>query len=253
MSSPHVECMLYPSRYNVLDVLPMDSEDAIHYGLELELNLASDDDRCQFINAFYPVFGHVGILKREISVKTGLEVVTRPLTMPRLIEVIPALVEFCKANRAFVDESTGIHIHASRAWGCDPGAIFRFVNAPRHREEMISIAGRLSEYARFTTRDAPRNTSRGYSVNLRPTTTVEFRIFAGRLDAEWIQGCIYFCHLVRAHTGRLRAFTDLLTIAQEEHLPEFFLERLRTVRVTPARARYPLVQPEACREALRYW
>jgi hypothetical protein len=253
MSSPRVECMLYPSRYNVLDVLPMDSEDEIHYGLELELDLASDDARFRFIDAFYPLFGHIGILKRELSVLTGLEVVTRPLTMPRLIAVIPALVDFCKAHAAFMNEKTGIHIHASKAWGCDPAAIFRFVNDPRHREEMISIAGRLSEYARFTTRDAPRNTSRGYSVNIRPSTTVEFRIFAGRLDAEWIQGCIYFCHLVRAHTARLRSYSDIAVVAQEEGLPAFFLERLRAVRKTPAGARYPLVQPEPCREALRYW
>jgi hypothetical protein len=231
----------------------MDSEDAIHYGLELELNLASDDDRCQFINSFYPVFGHVGILKRELSVKMGLEVVTRPLTMPRLVAVIPALVDFCKARGAFMDETTGIHIHASKAWGCDAGAVFRFVNAPRHREEMISFAGRLTEFARFTTRDAPRNTSRGYSVNIRPSTTVEFRLFAGRLETEWIQGCIYFTYLVRAHTARLRSFTDLVAIAQEEGLPTFFLERLRAARPTPAGARYPLVQPEPCREALRYW
>jgi hypothetical protein len=253
MSAPRVECMLYPSRYNVLDVLPMDSEDAIHYGLELELNLTSDDSRFQFINAFYPLFGHVGILKRELSVKMGLEIVTRPLTMPRLISVIPALVDFCKTHGAFMDEQTGIHIHASKAWGCDAGAIFRVVNAPRHREEMISIAGRITDFARFTTRDVPRNPTRGYSVNIRPSTTVEFRMFAGNLDTEWIQGCIYFCHLVRAHTARVRSFTDLVTIAQEEGLPAFFLERLRAVRVTPPGARYPLVQPEPCSEALRYW
>lgn len=250
---PTVEAMMYPSRFNVLDVLPMDTEDEVHYGLELELNFASDDARFSFIADFYPVLGHVAILKREISVKNGLEVVTRPLVLSRLIPVIRGIVAFCQANGAYTDEKTGIHIHASKAWGCDAPAIFRFMNNPAHREEMISIGGRLSDFARFTSRDHPRNPTRSYCVNIRPATTVEFRLFAGQLDVEWIQGCVYFCHLVRTHTARLRNFSDLITIAQEEGLPAFFIERLRAVRATPAGAAYPLVQPEPCREALRYW
>jgi hypothetical protein len=188
-----------------------------------------------------------------MSVLTGLEIVTRPLTVSRLAGIIPEIVDFCQNNGAFMDEKTGIHIHASKAWACDAAAIFRFVNAPQHREEMISIAGRLTDFARFTTRDYPRNPTRGYSVNIRPTATVEFRMFAGRLNTEWVLGCLYFCYLVRAHTGRLRSFADLATIAQEEGLPAFFLERLRSVKCTPAGARYPLVQPEPSREALPYW
>jgi hypothetical protein len=248
-----VEVMLYPSTFDVLRVLPMDTEDEIHYGLELELNFASEDARFRFIDAFYPVFGHVGILKREMSVLSGLEIVTRPLTVSRLAAIIPELAGFCSVNGAFMDEKTGIHIHASKAWGCDAAGIFRFVNAPQHREEMISFAGRLTDFARFTTRDYPRNPTRGYSVNIRPPATVEFRMFAGRLDAEWILGCLYFCYVVRAHTARLRSFADIMGIAQEEGLPAFFVERLRAVRPTPTGARYPLVQPEPCREALPYW
>lgn len=248
-----VDIMLYPSKYDILQILPMDTEDEIHYGLELELNFRSDDERSLFIREFYLVFGKVGILKREMSVLSGLEIVTRPLTVSRLAEVIPAIVEFCLFYGAFMDERTGIHIHASKAWGCDAAAIFRFINAPQHREEMISIAGRLTDFARFTTRDAPRNPTRGYSVNIRPRTTVEFRIFAGRLNIEWILGCLYFCYVVRAHTRRLRTYSDIAVVAQEEGLPAFFMERLRDVRSTPAGTKYPLVQPEVCREALVYW
>jgi hypothetical protein len=40
-----VEVMLYPSTFDVLRVLPMDTEDEIHYGLELELNFATEDAR----------------------------------------------------------------------------------------------------------------------------------------------------------------------------------------------------------------
>jgi hypothetical protein len=248
-----VEIMLYPSTYDVLRVLPMDTEDEIHYGLELELNFRSDDARSLFIGAFYTVFGQVGILKREMTVLSGLEIVTRPLTVRRLAGVIPIIVEFCLLHGAFMDDKTGIHIHASKAWECDASAIFRFVNAVQHREEMISIAGRLTDFARFTTRDSPRNPTRGYSVNIRPRTTVEFRIFAGRLDTEWILGCLYFCYVVRAHTGRLRSYSDIAVVAREEGLPAFFIERLRDVRSTPAGAKYPLVQPDVCREALPYW
>lgn len=245
--------MLYPSTFDVLRVLPMDTEDEIHYGLELELNFTSEDARFRFIQAFYPAFGHIGILKREMSVLSGLEIVTRPLTVSRLAGIIPELVDFCQINGAFMDEKTGIHIHASKAWACDAPAIFRFVNAPQHREEMISFAGRLTDFARFTTRDYPRNPTRGYSVNIRPPATVEFRMFAGRLEVAWILGCLYFCYVVRAHTGRLRSFADIAVVAQEEGLPAFFVERLRGVRVTPAGAQYPLVQPEPCREAMAYW
>jgi hypothetical protein len=245
--------MLYPSTYDVLRILPMDAEDEIHYGMELELNFASEDARFRFIDAFYPVFGHVGILKREMSVLSGLEIVTRPLTVRRLAAIIPELVDFCQINGAFMDESTGIHFHASKAWGCDAGAIFRFVNAPQHREEMISFAGRLTDFARFTTRDYPRNPTRAYSVNIRPATTVEFRMFAGRLDVEWILGCLYFCYVVRAHTTRLQTYSDIAVVAQEEGLPAFFTERLSRVRVTPAGAQYPLVQPEPPQGSLAYW
>lgn len=253
MTALQVEVLLYPSTYDVLRILPMDTEDEIHYGLELELNFASEDIRYQFIKAFYPIFGHVGILKREMTVLSGLEIVTRPLTISRLAGVIPELVDFCQINGAFMDEKTGIHIHASKAWGCDDHAIFRFINAPRHREEMISFAGRLTDFARFTTRDSPRNPTRGYSVNIRPHATVEFRMFAGRLDSSWILGCLYFCYVVRAHTARLRSYSDIAVVAQEEGLPAFFLERLQTVRSTPIGMKYPLVQPEPCRGSLAYW
>ena len=252
-TTQQVETILYPSTFDILRVLPMDTEDEIHYGLELELNFASDDARFRFIDAFYLIFGHIGILKREMSVLSGLEIVTRPLTVSRLTGVIPEIVDFCKINGAFMDEKTGIHVHASKAWGCDATGIFRFVNAPQHREEMISIAGRLTDFARFTTRDYPRNPTRGYSVNIRPPATVEFRMFAGRLETQWILGCVYFCYVVRAHTGRLRSYSDIAVVAQEEGLPAFFVERLNSVRVTLTGAHYPLVQPEPCRDAMVYW
>ena len=255
-SPPRVETMLYPSKFNILTVLPMDAEDAPHYGIELELNFTTDDERWRFITEFYPRFREVAILKRELSVLTGLEVVTRPLTMPRLAAALPGIVEFCQTHGAFMDEKTGIHVHASKAWGCDALGIFRFVNDPRRREEVISFAGRVSDFARFTTRPEPRNPTRGYSVNIRPAETVEFRIFAGRLDIEWILGCLYFCYIVRTQIARCAGspgLAALVSIAQEESLPAFFIERLRTARPTPPGTQYPLVQPEPCREAMRYW
>jgi hypothetical protein len=169
------------------------------------------------------------------------------------VGILPLIVEFCRTNCAFMDERTGIHIHASKAWGCDSLGIFRIVNDPYHREEIVSIAGRISDFARFTTRREPRNPTRGYSVNIRPSETVEFRMFAGLLDTDWIIGCVYFCYIVRVHTARIHSFADILAIAEEEHLPGFFLERLRSVNRTPAGAQYPLVQPEPSRETLPYW
>lgn len=245
-----MEGILYPAKTNVLTIIPTDVSCPDLFGIELEIEFPNEAMRSAFIPLFYSDPRPHAILTYERSILCGVEIVTAPVVFSELPHLITIIIEKCIRGRATVSQRTGLHIHVSRAGlTVDPLEVFRFINNPVHREEIIGFAGRLSDYARFTTRPTPKS-HRGYALNLLPTTTLEFRLFDARLDIEWITGSAWFCYLLRK-APLPRSYAELIDKARREGAPMFVITRLESVPRTPLRKVYPQTYPAPC--APQYW
>lgn len=238
---------VYEPRFDITTILGKFGSTSIYYGIEIEVEFCSDNDRIVFIRDFYTKFNK-WILKREPSILCGIEIVSAPMSIDILENEIKGIVIFCKEYHGVTNERTGIHIHATKT--SNQLKIFQFVNNPKHREEFISFCGRLSEYARYTTRTSPINRGRGYCINIYPKYTTEFRMFLSKIDYEWIIGCLYLCDVIVKNIDKLREFTDILEISKVEY-PQFFIDRLSLVKKTPIGYKYPLIQPISTN--IQYW
>lgn len=245
-----MERTLYPAKTNVLTIIPTDVSCPNLFGIELEIEFPSEEMRAEFIPFFYSDPLPPAILTHERSILCGVEIVTAPVILSELPHVIKLIIEKCRRGGATVSHRTGLHIHVSRAGlTVDPLEIFRFINNPVHREEIIGFAGRLSDYARFTTRPTPKP-HRGYALNLLPATTLEFRLFDARIDDEWIIGSAWFCQLL-CKAPLPRSYAELIDKARREGAPMFVITRLESVPRTPLRKVYPPTYPAPC--APQYW
>lgn len=236
---------LYESKFDVTKILTKVGDSDIYYGIEIELEFSNESIRSEFISKFYSAFTNF-VLKKEMTILCGLEIVSAPMTIEILEDYVPKLVLFCKDNFANTSERTGLHIHRTKC--VHDIQIFRTLNNPLIREEVISFSGRLSEYARYTLRQYPANKSRGYCVNLQPPKTIEFRLFSLKLDSEWILGCLYFCDVISKNVTKLTSYDDIIAFSSE--YPSFFTERLKNVTRTPKGKVYPIIYPDTNSQ---YW
>jgi hypothetical protein len=235
--------MIYDSTFNVMNKFTLVGNSP-HYGIEIEIEFNNEEDKLTFCNTFdYSLF----LLKREPSILCGIEIVSAPCSMNILIEQLSSVIAFCNKYNAKTSSRTGIHVHVTKP--THQLDIFRFVNNSLDREEFISFSGRLSDYARYTTRSNPVNKGRGYCVNIYPKHTIEFRLFASKLDYEWVIGCLYFCQLIISSVPHVKRYSEL--ISRSESYPDFFKKRLLNVAKTPVGKRYPLVYPEST--CIQYW
>lgn len=235
--------MIYNSKFNVMNKFTLIGTPP-HYGIELEVEFNNEEDKLNFCNTFnYELF----LLKREPSILCGIEIVSAPCSLDILIQELLPIITFCNTNNARTSSRTGIHVHVTKP--IHQLDIFRFVNNPIDREEFISFSGRVSDYARYTTRTHPVNKGRGYCVNIYPKDTIEFRLFACKLDYEWIIGCLYFCKLIITSVPHIKRYSELSL--HSEQYPEFFKKRLCDVIKTPLGRKYPLVYPEPSN--IQYW
>ena len=242
---------IYDSKMNVLSILNKIGNSEFYFGIEIEVEFNSNDERNKFVDKFYDNFTDF-LLKKEMSILCGLEIVSSPMTYEILIDKLQDIILFCNNNNAMCSERTGLHIHVSKTILSDDIKIFQFINNPINREEIIGFSGRLSPYARYTTRNFPKNKSaRGYSVNLLNPNTVEFRIFELKLDFEWITGCLMFCNLVKKNINSLKKYNDLIQLSKLENYPKYFIDRLENVSATPKDKKYPIIYPIS--DYMQYW
>lgn len=231
---------LYDSKFDVMNKFTKVGDGPTFYGIEIEIEFKDDNDRTAFSQQFYDeIDNDKFLLKREPSILCGLEIVSAPLDIKHLTASLRYILEICHTHHAKTSERTGIHIHVTK--NMDYKKIFQFINNPLDREEFISFSGRLSEYARYTTRTFPYNKGRGYCVNIYPKNTIEFRMFLCKLEYEWICGCLYFCEIVTQNINKLSRYTDLLKLC--DSYPVFFKTRLESVTHTPQNKKYPIIYP----------
>jgi hypothetical protein len=238
---------IYGSKFNVMSIFNKIGTYGVYYGIEIEIEFINETYKNTFIDKFYH-FSDKFILKYEPSILCGLEIVSAPMNIEILIEELKNIIDFCIKHNAITSNRTGLHIHVSK--NSYSNKIFQFINNPQDREEFISFSGRLSEYARYTNRSTPVNKGRGYCVNIYPKDTTEFRLFASKIDYEWIAGCIYFCELIVKNINVLKRYSDLIDLSAANY-PKYFTNRLSNATKTQADKRYPLVYPQP--DNLEFW
>ena len=248
-----MEKKIYESKQNVLEIINIIGSSEYYFGIEIEIEFNSENEKNIFVYNFYDNFSN-WILKKEISIKCGLEIVSAPMTYDIILEQIDLIVQFCNQFNAKTSDRTGLHIHVTKSKTNPPDdlRIFQFINNPKNREEIISFSGRLSDYARYTTRTYQKNKSRGYSVNLLNPNTIEFRIFALNLtDSKWIKGCVMFCNLIKKYSNILSSYDQLIELTTQDNYPDFFIKRLTNVNKTIPGFKYPIIYPIS--PYMQYW
>lgn len=235
---------IYDPKFQVLQILsfyPTSNPISITIGIEIECEFQDITIKELFVQEFYSKMESRWLLKRDLSLINGVELVSCPMTIEYFSSEITKIIDITNKYKLFTNERTGIHVHICKTK--NDISIFRFINNIAFREEIVSFAGRLTDYARYTTKLHPNLQQRGYSVNLKPPTTIEFRIFQSKLDYEWIMGCIYFCEIIVNNISNLSNYNDIITYAKHHDYPPFFIYRLEHVNITPLNKIYSVIDP----------
>ena len=201
-------------------------------GFELEMELGSSSNTRESADYASPRLEGVAYLKQDSSISRngsdGFELVTHPHTLVAyqdrshtLWDTIDTLRDTYN-GRSWDTETCGLHIHISRA-GFNGGAhthrfiAFIYKNAP----EMIKLAGRKSDFARFNDvyafdeydrpifslkhkLDRNMRSERYSAVNTQNASTLELRFFRGTMKPSGILSALELTEAVAEYTRDLR-------------------------------------------------
>lgn len=178
----------------------------LYLGLELEV-IVPEDRHSEAVAAATTGLGRLGYLKKDSSIQpTGFELVTHPLSYRFAIEQFPwALLGEFDALGCSVDDTVGLHVHASRAGFSSPAHVYRWMKLLyRNEAEVATLARRRSRYAPFdrAARARARDTAKDHkhavgldryqAINPHPRHTLELRVFASSLDVGQVQAALAF-------------------------------------------------------------
>jgi hypothetical protein len=170
---------------------------------------------------------------------SGIEVVTHPMTLEFLEEAIPTLSRVLEDAGCRVDDNCGMHVHVSRSAFQDVGHIYRVICLWQmiSEKERLEVAGRpANNYCYFVDlqkllgelliAEAVKTGVVDFSersfyfdhynaVNVQNEHTVEFRMFAGTVDAsvivdrvKFVQKLIDFARPVRSINYQLQLWEE---------------------------------------------
>jgi hypothetical protein len=189
-------------------------------GPEIEVEVDDGDPyRCAEIAC--AALGSLGYLKRDGSLSCGFEIVTHPMSYEWALANFPwDLLGRLRRGGCVATESTGIHVHLSRAGFTSDAHRFRWMKfIYRNEPQVLRVARREApHWAAF--RDEDRRAVKHYikgdcyggryrAINTNNEDTFELRIFAGSLDAEVIKAAFAFSVASVEYTRAL----DFATVA----------------------------------------
>ncbi|MDQ1645728.1 MAG: hypothetical protein QOJ50_1912, partial [Cryptosporangiaceae bacterium] len=189
-------------------------------GHEIEIHTPSGDWECAELANSH--LGNLGYLKNDSSIGGGFEIVTHPMSYEWAIENFPwQLLTRLREMGCAATDSTGIHVHLSRAGFSSAGHTYRWMKfIYRNQAQVTAVARRASEnWAAFTDRDrkAVKDYAKGahgarYSaINTGNRDTFELRIFASSLNPREVQATLGFA-------AASVEYTRGLTVRQITHL-----------------------------------
>jgi hypothetical protein len=171
-------------------------------GAEIELEVPYDyTEQCAALAD--DLLGDLGYLKADGSLRNGFEIVTHPMSYQWAMENFPwPMLTALKQDGCSTGESTGIHVHLSRAGFRSACHVYRWMKfIYRNQRQVTAVARRSSpEYAAFTDDDrrAVKNYAKGAcgaryrAINTNNTDTFELRIFASSLNPDEVQAALAF-------------------------------------------------------------
>ncbi|MEV3965197.1 hypothetical protein AB0M34_30670 [Nocardia sp. NPDC050193] len=181
-------------------------EGPLYLGLELEV-IVPEDRYSDAVAAATTRLGRLGYLKKDSSIEpTGFELVTHPLSYRFAMEEFPwTLLGELDGLGCSVDDSVGLHVHASRAGFASPAHVYRWMKLLyRNETEVSRLARRRSRYAPFdrVARARARDTAKDHkhavgleryqAINPHPRHTLELRVFASSLEVGQVQAALAF-------------------------------------------------------------
>lgn len=187
-----------------------------------DYDVRGDAEECAMI--LHNVFGDAVVFEEDCSLRNGgFETITQPHTLDALMNFdFESMADIMMRNGADENPSTaGLHLHFSRSWLGDTEeeqhetAARIVISYHRNFDTLLELSNRVNphsvyEYAADT---APRGEtlediyndatwSRYRAVNLTNRRTIEFRLGAGYLDADYIRAWI------RLHVAMIEACRD---------------------------------------------
>lgn len=183
-------------RENVLDHITPKGKANRKLGVELELEWDGTDSRLQsIIQDIRMDTQEWGIVKRDGSLKAGIEFVTTPLTLDIHQEGI--WEDFCSIlGKSFKSEPTcGLHVHVSKAGSSNKGANKLLKLVYYNPSFWLNVAGRESKrYAPIRNIGLEQAVGDRYTaLNFQNEPTFEFRMFGASTDADYIVARIELC------------------------------------------------------------
>ena len=183
-------------------------EDGLYLGVELEVEVkryhSANFIKSQEIEHCVPGFL---MCKEDGSIGYGFEMCTAPASLDIHKEMWPLILsEKNRINLNTFDNSAncGMHVHVSRKplSNLVIGKVLTFINSPKTRKNIISIAGReRSEFTSFERKKIadvqfPSRHRRYQAVNINNKTTIEFRIFRSTTSVDHVLANIEFVDAV---------------------------------------------------------
>jgi hypothetical protein len=159
-------------------------------------------------DALLPFVKEFCIIKRDGSLKMGMEIVSLPMSLDMHRTQWDAFFENVPKMGLKISPTCGMHVHASREnlSSLQIGKVLAFLHDPANIEFIKDIAGRVppKKYANISDRrkitDWSRHSNRYDGFNLTNGTTVEFRIFKGTLEKAKMLSNLEFCVALLAFT-----------------------------------------------------
>lgn len=195
----------------------------IYLGVELEV-YCGDEDRRKVAKSILNLFNNKEILIKDdgsIDGRKGFEIVTRPIALNNHVELwnvfFDAITEG-KVKNVYEHESCGTHIHVSK----EPmgkkniANIVMFVNTHINNKFIGTLADRpANRYSQVYEKDweyvdqTNDDLERYEAVNIKPRSTVEFRIFSCSLNKNNILTRLEFCRALSEYAIRNLKLKDL--------------------------------------------
>lgn len=181
-----------PYSTNVLDFLPMGKRDGRFCGIEWETEAGDYDNLAEMLS-------NDAILKEDGSLDDGAEIVSRPLSLPAMLDFLTVTYDAIVKTDCAWQTTCGFHVHIEReGLDFDTTCLAQFfVMANYNLRFMERIGGRMNnKFAKLGLADEyPYSQGGRYEAfNHYPSNTVEFRFFTGRHSLESRKQNVIFCH-----------------------------------------------------------
>lgn len=193
----------------------------IALGVELELDKLTQ----KAIPLLKKHLGHHAIFKRDGSVSNGVEICTAPASLDIHKKEFKTFFENHAETGLKATNNCGLHVHVDRSKlkQTQIAKILMFMNHSENNTFIENIAGRKAnnycerEQHTWDTTIHKKSGSKYTRVNLAPTETIEFRLFASTLDEKQFNRCLEFVQAVVDYTQSGEHEYSVKEITKKEH------------------------------------